>query len=66
MNEETFGRGPRAGADSLFGQVTHRLAVAIVSGVSSLLTADQTMPTPTLSSNKPKTKEAAFSKRWWP
>ncbi len=32
MNEETFVRGPRAGADSLFGQVTHRLAVAIVSG----------------------------------
>lgn len=32
MNEENFGRGPRAGADSLFGQVTHRLAVAIVSG----------------------------------
>lgn len=32
MNEETFARGPRAGADSLFGQVTQRLAVAIVSG----------------------------------
>ena len=32
MSDDTFGRGPRAGADSLFGQVTQRLAVAIVSG----------------------------------
>ncbi|KAF0231800.1 MAG: gntr domain-containing [Beijerinckiaceae bacterium] len=32
MNDEAFVRPPRAGSDSLFGQVTHRLAVAIVSG----------------------------------
>lgn len=32
MSDESNGRGARAGSDSLFGQVTHRLAVAIVSG----------------------------------
>ncbi len=32
MSEEGFHRGPRAGAETLFGQVTQRLAVAIVSG----------------------------------
>lgn len=32
MNDQAFVRGARTGAESLFGQVTHRLAVAIVSG----------------------------------
>jgi len=36
------------------------------SGFSSFTTADQTMPTPTASSSKPNTKDAAVSNRWCP
>jgi GntR family transcriptional regulator, galactonate operon transcriptional repressor len=32
MNDHVFAKSARTGAESLFGQVTHRLAVAIVSG----------------------------------
>ena len=38
----------------------------MLAGASSLTTADQTMPTPTSSSSRPSTKDAAFSKRWCP